>query len=117
MKYNRKLWIQINNTLRERDIDPSQSKFINVVRHHVSETELHFLAKAKFCFSLYKSDTPYLCEAITKDHLRKYDILNLVDNQIVEIETSKKNIKKDGSITIFVKKHKDEIKNTDSDRI
>jgi hypothetical protein len=101
MEFNKKLWIQINNTLRKRDIDPSQSKFINTVRHHDTETFKHFLAKAKKCFSLYKNGHPYISEAWTRNHSRRFDTIDLIDNIVYEFET--KNIdKNDGSVRVGI---------------
>jgi hypothetical protein len=106
MKFDRKLWLQINNTLRKREIDPSQIKWINCVKHHNVEAKSHFLAKASECYKLYQNEVPYLTEAWTNPNKtgrrRRYDIL-LLDgtNEIIEIETSRKNKLKKGVTTIF----------------
>lgn len=102
---DRKLWFHINRTLRKRRIHASQSKFINTVRHSQNESLEHFLAKAKKCHELYVAGKPYICECWTEDGKRRYDILSILDNEILEYETNEKVDKSaDGSIRIEVKR-------------
>jgi hypothetical protein len=99
----RKDWLRINKILRERNIDPSQIKHINCIRMHPTESEKHFLAKAKRAFCFYKSKTPFLTEVWTKDHKKRYDLLHLIDDIDYEFETGKskkKKYKADKEVTI-----------------
>ena len=89
MKLTRNQQITVNNTLRRRDIDPSQQKHINCIRIHPTETENHFVAKCMICWQLYKDKHPFIAEVWTRDHKQRFDVLDLVDDVDIEIETGK----------------------------
>lgn len=89
MKLGPKEWKRIRDVLRARDIDHSQVKHINCVRMHPTETDEHWDGKQKLCRKLYKMKHPYICEVWTADHKKRYDVLDLEDDEDYEIETGK----------------------------
>ena len=59
-------------------------KDLNLVKCHKSETEMHFLAKAKICYWLLKNDKKFICEARLINGNRP-DIFNITDGIAIEI--------------------------------
>ena len=43
--------------------------------------------KCRICFQLYDEGRPYWTEAHTKDHKRKFDILDPLGDGVIEIES------------------------------
>ena len=80
----RKEQLIINNFMREHDIDHS-----SVVRRnhpfHPKESWEHALAKFKKAWEIYKEGRPVWMEALTKDHKRRYDLLDPLGEGIIEI--------------------------------
>ena len=94
---------RVNDTLRARDIHPDQHKHINCVRPHPTETDPHWEGKQKECRRLYKAKLPYLTEVWTRDRSKRFDILNLLEDEVIEIETGmSKNKTYTGDRVIFV---------------
>ena len=97
---------QINNSIRELDLEQGQAKTMNAIKIHQKEGEEHFKMKCKICWDLHKEDKDFLTEAYTKDRSRKFDIVDLIDCDVIEIESKLKNMKKDADKTIYIGKEK-----------
>lgn len=94
---------RVNDVLRSRNIAHDQFKFMNCVRPHPTETDAHWGGKQKKCRELYNEGKPFLCEVWTADHKQRFDILDILDNINIEIETGKsKNKVYKGDEVIFV---------------
>ena len=89
-----KEWQKIRETLRKRRIHPDQVKHINCIRIHNKESRRHFLKKAEICYNLFKQKHNFITEAWTEDRRKRFDILDLVNNVDIEIETGKSKSKK-----------------------
>ena len=87
MKFTRNEQMRINNILRSRNIHNDQVKHINCFRFHKSEGKEHRMKKFELCCELYDKGIPFICECFTTDRSRKFDILNLIDNEVIEVET------------------------------
>ena len=94
---------RVNDVLRARDIAHDQVKHINCIRIHPTETWAHLKGKVEYCHRLYKERKPFLTEVWTADHKQRFDILDILDNNNIEIETGKsKNKLYKGDEVIFV---------------
>ena len=87
MKLTRNQQMRVNQILRDRDIDPSQQKFIGMLRFHPTETDAHADAKYALCRRLYKEGIPFISEALTRDRKKRFDVLELIDDIDHEVET------------------------------
>ena len=90
----RKKWYAIRNCLRKRNIHPDQHKHINCIRIHPTETYEHFIEKCKQVWQLHKIGHDFLTEAWTENRKQRFDILDLIDDIDIEIETGKSKKKK-----------------------
>jgi len=88
MKTTKKDWLRINNILRSRNIAHDQTKHINCFRFHPTESKAHRDEKFRICSNLYDRGHPFLCEVWTADRKRRFDILDLEDDVVIEIETN-----------------------------
>ena len=100
---NRNIWIRINHILKKHNISHDQFKHINCIRIHPTESDEHFLEKVKICRKLFKNGHQFLTEAWTVDRKRRFDIIDLIDDIIYEIETDNK-IDKGDCKTIYTRK-------------
>ena len=85
MKIGKKEWEQINRTMRDLDID-KDSRQINTFKF-TKEGEWHRKKKFDVCCQLYESNHPFLCEAYSNNKKRKFDIVDLIENEVIEIES------------------------------
>ena len=84
MKITKDIQKQINITMRELNID-RDSRNINHIRIHPTEGFKHFKLKCEACWDLYQENKPFLCEAFANNRKQKFDVVNLIDNEVVEI--------------------------------
>jgi hypothetical protein len=82
-------WKKINDTLRSRNIHHDQTKHIDCIRQHPTESDEHFKMKCKRARELFKEGKPFLTEVWTTDRRKRFDLLNLEDNVDEEFETGK----------------------------
>jgi len=97
----RKKWLRINKVLRKRNIDPNQVKFINTVRHHITESDEHWKAKCDKCRELFLMKHDYISEVWTLDNKKRIDVLDLIDDIAFEFETDHK-VNKPDSKTVYI---------------
>lgn len=78
---------RVNNFMREHDIDPASVLHQCCVRRHPTESWWHFKMKCKICFQVYEEERPFWTEAHTRNHRRKFDILDPLGEGVIEIES------------------------------
>ena len=95
MKITKKEWGKINKTMRELNID-RDSRQINHIKIHPTESRKHFDMKCEIAFSLYNNNKPFLTEAFANKRKQKFDIIDLLDNEVIEIvvesDTKRENV-------------------------
>ena len=84
MKITKNIQEKINKTMRELNID-RDSRNINHIRIHPTEGVQHFKMKCEVCWNLYHENKPFLCEAFANNRKQKFDVVDLLENEVVEI--------------------------------
>jgi len=77
---------QINDFMRNLDIEPECIRHKNCVKFHPTESWEHFHKKAREAFMIYQSGRPVWVECYTRKRDRKFDILDPLGDGIVEIQ-------------------------------
>lgn len=95
------IW-QINKVFRDLDLHPSQRKYVNCIRLHPTESLQHFKAKCEICRDMMLHDIPFLTEVWTADQKRRFDVVDLENGEVIEIECKKNVYKTDADKTIYV---------------
>ena len=73
----------MNKTMRELNID-RDSRQINCIKIHPTEGEKHFKMKCELAYTLYNSNKPFLTEAFANNRKQKFDIIDLLENEVIE---------------------------------
>ena len=90
MNIKKEEWKTINSVLRELQID-KDSRQINMIKiHGPKESWLHFMTKVKICWDLYQKGHPFLTEAWANNRKSKFDIVDLLENEVIEIDIKSK---------------------------
>jgi len=84
MKLGKKEFERINQTLRELNID-RDSRHINCFKF-ASEGHRHRRMKFKVCEELYEQGKPFLCEATANGGKQRFDVVDLLDGEVIEID-------------------------------
>jgi len=84
MKLTKKDYEKINKTMRDLKID-NDSRQINCIKIHPTESEKHFKMKCEIAFSLYNNNKPFITEAFANNRKHKFDIVDLLENEVIEV--------------------------------
>lgn len=85
MKLTGKHWKRINQTIRDLKID-NDSRHINHFRFHPTEGKTHRDTKFRICGEMYDNGRPFLCEAFAENRKHKFDIVDLLDGEVIEVD-------------------------------